>query len=260
MAFDVTILEQAGPPVLATVRGHKVVVGMDVARLFGIEHKRLNEQVLRNGDRFDADFAFRLTSAEFNGLRSHFATSNEDGARGGNRYLPFAFTEHGVVMAATVLKTERAIAASKHIVRVFVAARHAATEGHPGQVPDWVRARWQERLGETLGKVLDAIVDPVSGSSVRQEAQAIATEGLAALKAHLQARGIENQQGLAEVRKLLGEADLISAQIAARHIETEHRRLALVAKQLRITLETQRYLDSGRPDGLMGVLQDIAAA
>ena len=62
------------------------------------------------------------------------------------------------------------------------------------------------------------------------------------------------------MRKLLGEADVISAQIAARHVETEHRRLALVAWQPRITLETQRYLESGRPDGLMGVLQDIAAA
>jgi len=90
--------------------GRKVLLDADLALLFGVPTKRLNEQVRRNANRFPADFMFRLTDHKVTALRSQTATSKP--RRGGRRYLPYAFTEHGAIMAATILNTPRAIEVS----------------------------------------------------------------------------------------------------------------------------------------------------
>ena len=98
----------------------------DLAALYGVRTKRFNEQVRRNRDRFPADFMFRLTDQEFKILRSQFATSSlgpRQASWGGQRYLPFAFTEHGAIMAATILNTPRATEVSVFVVRAFVRLR-----------------------------------------------------------------------------------------------------------------------------------------
>ena len=107
------------------VRGSKVLLDSDLAELYGVTTKRLNEQVRRNPVRFPPDFVFRLTDQEFGRLRSQVATSNTAVGRGGRRYLPHAFTEHGSVMAANVLNSRRAIEVSVYIVRAFVGLRQA---------------------------------------------------------------------------------------------------------------------------------------
>ncbi len=91
------------------IRGQQVMLDSDLARLYGVETKRLKEQVKRNINRFPTDFMFELTKDETLSLRSQFATSNQDGGRGGNRYMPFVFTENGVAMLSSVLKSETAI-------------------------------------------------------------------------------------------------------------------------------------------------------
>jgi len=103
------------------IRGHKVMLDSDLAELYGVTTRRLNEQVRRNRDRFPADFAFLLTRPEFAILKSHFATSSS--GWGGRRKLPYAFTEHGVVMAANVLQSPVAVRASIQVVRAFVRLR-----------------------------------------------------------------------------------------------------------------------------------------
>lgn len=106
------------------IRGQKVLLDADLAALYGVPTKRFNEQVRRNLARFPADFMFQLTEEEFAALRSHFATSNEKPAgRGGRRYLPFVFTEHGAIMAATILNSQRATEVSVYVVRAFVELR-----------------------------------------------------------------------------------------------------------------------------------------
>jgi hypothetical protein len=102
-------------------RGHKVILDSDLAELYGVPVKRLNEQVKRNRDRFPDDFMFRLNAEELASLRSRNATSNP--GRGGRRYAPYAFTEHGAIMAATVLNSERAVEMSVFVVRAFVRLR-----------------------------------------------------------------------------------------------------------------------------------------
>jgi phage regulator Rha-like protein len=103
------------------IRGHKVMLDSDLAELYRVSTKRLNEQVKRNKSRFPADFLFQLSAEEAQALRSRFATSIS--RRGGRRYRPFAFTEHGAVMLATVLNSAVAVQASIQVVRAFVKLR-----------------------------------------------------------------------------------------------------------------------------------------
>jgi len=103
------------------IRGEKVIIDADLAALYGVETRSLNQQVIRNLDRFPGDFMFRLTRQELRALISQFAISN--GGRGGRTKCPYAFTEHGAIMAASVLNTPRAVEMSVFVVRAFVRLR-----------------------------------------------------------------------------------------------------------------------------------------
>jgi hypothetical protein len=105
------------------LREQKVLLDSDLAALYGVETRRLNEQVRRNRERFPKDFIFELTAEEFANLKSQFATSSW----GGRRKLPLAFTEHGAIMAATVLNSPRAVEVSVYVVRAFVRLRELAS-------------------------------------------------------------------------------------------------------------------------------------
>jgi hypothetical protein len=108
------------------IRGERVILDADLAALYGVTTKTLNQAVRRNRHRFPADFMFRVAIDEAEILRSQFATSSP--GYGGRRYLPYAFTEHGVAMLSSVLRSERAIAANILIIRTFVQLRHALNE------------------------------------------------------------------------------------------------------------------------------------
>jgi len=128
---------------ILTLRREKVILDADLAEIYGVPTKRLNEQVKRNADRFPADFVFQLTPAELAALRSQFATLNTqptdfhyDGAlrsqfvilktgRGQHlKFRPYAFTEHGALMAANVLNSSEAVKMSVYVVRAFIKQRH----------------------------------------------------------------------------------------------------------------------------------------
>jgi hypothetical protein len=104
---------------IIVLRGHKVLLDADLAALYGVTTTRLNQQVRRNRQRFPTDFLFEVTAEEFPTLKLHFATSSW----GGRRKLPFAFTEHGAIMVATVLNSPRAVEMSVYVVRAFVKLR-----------------------------------------------------------------------------------------------------------------------------------------
>lgn len=111
---------------ILTLRGQRVILDHDLARLYGVSTKRLNEQVKRNQERFPEDFMFQLEVQEVASLRSQTATSK--GAKGGRRYRPYVFTEHGAVMAANVLSSKVAIHASIIVVRTFIRMRTMLAE------------------------------------------------------------------------------------------------------------------------------------
>ncbi|MEO8534339.1 MAG: ORF6N domain-containing protein [Flavobacterium sp.] len=101
------------------IRGQKVMLALDLALLYEVETKRLNEQVKRNLLRFPKDFMFQLNENEFENLKSQIATSSW----GGSRTLPFAFTEHGILMLSSVLKSDKAIQTNIQIMRIFTKVR-----------------------------------------------------------------------------------------------------------------------------------------
>lgn len=107
-------------------RGVKVMMARDLALLYGVETKVLNQAVRRNKARFPADFMFQLTTGETENWRSQFVTSNSD--RMGVRHAPYVFTEQGVAMLSSVLKTERAIMVNIQIIRTFTKLREIMSE------------------------------------------------------------------------------------------------------------------------------------
>lgn len=139
-------------PRIVTVRGQRVVMDADLAALYGVETKRFNEAVKRNLAKFPADFMFALTQAEWDSLRSQIATLKA--GRGRHRkYLPHAFTEHGALMAATILNSPRAVDVALYVVRAFVRLRElAATHGDLAQRLDELEAK-TEVLAESHDNV-----------------------------------------------------------------------------------------------------------
>ncbi len=135
MNNKVVVLTRRVESKILVIRGRKVILDRDLAALYGVKVKRLNEQVKRNADRFPSDFVFRIRRSD---LRSQIATSkifqkdaakvkpgNGPDGRGGRRYQPFAFTEHGAIMAASVLNSTKAVEMSIFVVRAFVRMRQA---------------------------------------------------------------------------------------------------------------------------------------
>ena len=115
-----TLLNESIESLIREIRGEKVILDSDLARLYGVTTKRLNEQVKRNRERFPDDFVFRLTGKESAPSRSQIATLK----RGQNlKYIPNAFTDHGDIMAANVLNTPRAVKMSVFVVRAFLKMR-----------------------------------------------------------------------------------------------------------------------------------------
>ena len=169
------------------IRGMKVMLDFDLAELYQVETKRLKESVRRNIERFEGeDFMFELTVEEYNSLiislRSQIATSKE---KGGRRYMPFAFTEQGVAMLSSVLKSERAILVNRSIIRTFVSIRKyiMSTTMITAEL-EAIKAKLQlmERndeenleaindLSEDMRKEIDTIYKAIAALSVKEPSQ-----------------------------------------------------------------------------------------
>lgn len=128
MSKAAIVLEKKVGSKILVLRNQRVILDSDLAELYGVPVKQLNQQVKRNRYRFPKDFLFRLTHVEYRNLRSQFVTSSS--SHGGRRSLPQAFTEHGAIMAATVLNSKRAIEMSVFVVRAFVRMRDALVLNH----------------------------------------------------------------------------------------------------------------------------------
>ena len=130
---------------ILTIRGQRVMLDSDLAKIYGVSTMRLNEQLKRNRERFPKDFAFQLTQQEFANLISQIAISS---LHGGRRKLPWVFTEHGAIMLATVLNSPVAVEASVRVVRAFVYMREQLLK--LGQIS---AADVMKKLAELEGRV-----------------------------------------------------------------------------------------------------------
>jgi ORF6N domain len=139
-----------------------VLLDAELATLYGVTTKRFNEQVRRNRERFPADFMFQLSALEAETLRSQIATSNAPPrGRGGRRYRPYAFTEHGAIMAAMILSSPHAVEMSVYVVRAFVQLRELlASNKELARRFAQLETRLDKRLTEhdvTIAAILSAI-------------------------------------------------------------------------------------------------------
>ena len=122
-----TLVQIPVESVIYTLRGQKVILDTDLAKIYDVETRRLNEQIKRNADRFPGDFMFRLTQDEWEELRL-LRSQNAILKRGQHRkYTPYAFTEHGALMAANILKSKTAVSMSIYVVRAFIRMREELT-------------------------------------------------------------------------------------------------------------------------------------
>ena len=156
------------------IREHKVMLDRDLAELYGVETRALNQAVRRNLSRFPPDFMFQLSAKEEDSLRSQFVISNKNSlrsqivtsnkGRGGRRYLPYAFTEHGIVMLSSVLNSERAAQMNIIVVRAFVRLREmiAANKDLAARIEKIERRQEKtssviEILAEDIGRLAEDI-------------------------------------------------------------------------------------------------------
>ena len=158
-------------PMIRVIRGQQVMLDRDLAQLYGVETRRINEQVKRNIERFPDDFMFQLNKEEFEDWRSHFATSNS--VIMGARRLPYAFTEQGIAMLSSVLKSQTAVDVNIRIMRAFVSMRRfIATNAQLFQRLETIEYHQLEmkqhqevtdkRIDEVF-KRLDANIPPIQG-------------------------------------------------------------------------------------------------
>lgn len=137
------------------LRHRRVILDVDLAELYGVTVKRLNQQVTRNAERFPSDFMFQISAREHEVLRLQIATSKT--GSGGRRYLPYAFTEHGAIMAATVLNSKMAVAMSVFVVRAFVRLREMLATNRRLAAKIYELEKRMDGNDETLIDLFDAI-------------------------------------------------------------------------------------------------------
>ncbi len=151
------------------IRGCKVMLDSDLAELYQVPTKVLNQAVRRNLDRFPADFMFQLNEEELENLRSQFVTSST--GHGGSRYLPYAFTEHGVAMLSSVLSSKRAVALNILIIRAFVRLReYLATHKDLARKLEDVERTQQEHSAhiEQIYGYIQRLIEPAPETSKRR--------------------------------------------------------------------------------------------
>lgn len=246
------------------VRGRPVVFDADLAAYFGVETRRLTQAVKRHRARFE-DYAFQITRGELAKLKRVGALRRSD--VGGRRTLPWIFTEHGVIMAAMVLKSDRAVAASRKVVEAFLTARSHRAVALPVAKPrpasvkiTPLKSRLLTRLRDHLEALMTAQLDPKTGKSVREETEVFISEGLANVKARLQRKGLENEEIEARVLKFVADAEESRARAATQRQMTERQRLINQANQLRLVIRAEIAMTSGEVSDLLEVLDDLGHA
>ena len=248
------------------VDGQLVILDSDLAKIFDYSTGRLNEVVKRNATRFPENFTKLLEGEALEPLISQNAISKPPG-RGGRRKGVRVYSEHGVVMVATLLKSDKAIAASQFIVNVFVEARRNQLPLDSGQNlpvkidPKGAIAQPNPALGQKIERVieglLDSIIDPSRGATVRDEAQRVLSEGIASLKALIKSPQMTQEKAIADITLKIREAEKVAAETQAIDVETQHRQFALIVKQLRMVMAAQAFLAHQDQGLLLQVLEDL---
>ena len=153
------------------IRNQKVMLDRDLAMLYGVETKRLKEQVKRNLNRFPNDFMFVLSKDEFQNWRSQIATSNSE--KMGLRYAPMAFTEHGVLMLSSVLNSEKAIQTNIQIMRIFTKTRQMLSDNSDLRIEFEIMKNKIENQGKNIELVFQYVDELMEKKEIIPEREKI---------------------------------------------------------------------------------------
>lgn len=252
------------------VAGRPVLLDRDVASYFEVETRALNQALRRNPTRFDS-YAWQLSNRDYKRLKTRGVL--QTAGRGGRRTIPLVFTEHGIVMAATVLNSERAIAACRRIVEAFVAFRLNETRG-AATTPDVetkpmrpvggvmladLKSSLLPKLRERFEALLAAEINPRTRKTVREETEAFIAEGIDHFKERLKAKGLANEEIEARVLKFIAEAEEARARAATERQMTERQRIRNQANQLRLMIRAEIAFSSGEVADLLEVLDALGS-
>jgi len=246
------------------IRGERVLLDADLAAVFEVETRVFNQAIKRNLDRFPESWAFELTPEEFDNLKSQSVISS--GTWGGRRTPPWVFSEHGVVMAASVLQSDRAKAVMQFVVDVFVRARRGQL-GKKELAPTDAKAviaaggrAFSRRLQGMIERLMDAMVDHENQRTLRNEAQAVFKESIDHIRAKLGRAGFENEEIAARATKLLAEAEATKATAAKTRAEADEIALRTLARKLAMVLQAEQAMTRGEMEGFLMVLKELGKA
>jgi len=241
---------------IRTIRGEHVILDSDLAAIFGVETRQLNQQAKRNPGKFPEDFRFQLNVEEFESLKSQNVISK----RGGRRTAPYAYTEHGVLQAANVITSALADSMSVFVIRAFVEMRELLKlqENITTQKQEALTNKTESagklqkfmqeigpKLEQAMEQVMSTVIDPKMGTTVRQEAHDIIHESISHLKERLKKTGLENEEIAARITKLLAEAEREKAETRKLNAETDQMEFLMMARKLKLVLEAQRLFYAG---------------
>lgn len=260
---------------ITSIRDKDVILDSDLARIYGEATKRINERVKRNIGKFPEDFRFQLTQEEFDSLESQIATSK----RGGRTYLPYAYTEHGVLQIANLINSELADSISVFVIRAFVEMREVlalktkitGNETHPKKEAGKKLSKFLKDIGpkleQTLENVMDTVVNSKTGTTLGQEGQDLIVESIAHLKSKLKKSGLENEEIAANITKLLAEAQKERAETRRINAESEQLEFLTMIRKLKLVLEARKlyYIENENKeemqkiDSFVSLLKDYTA-
>jgi len=273
MSYNSLSIIESTKNIIKNIRVQFVIIDSDLANIYGVETKRLNEQVRRNIHKFPVDFMFLLNYEEFDTLRSQNATS-----KGGRRYLPYAFTEHGVLQAANVLNSPLANSMSIFVIRAFIELRQVffsqqeiiTKTSHHNTVAitdEKINRFFQDikpKLLSAVNHILEAVVDNEKGKTIKEEARDLLKESIQNLKDRLKKTGLENEEIAARITKILSEAEKERAIARKTNAESEQIEFITTVRKLRLVLEAHQLLQGNLPaetkqiDSFLSILKDLA--
>jgi hypothetical protein len=259
MAMSIPALDASA---VHEVRGERVMLDADLAALFAVETRVFNQAFKRNQDRFPAPWAFELTEEEWENLRSHFVMPSW----GGRRTLPWVFTEHGVVLAASLLNSDRAKAVMQLVVEVFVRVRRGGIGANvlAGAGPEPVvaasRLSISKRLQSMIERLMESMVNQEDSRKLRDEAQAVFRESIEHIKSRLGRASFENEEIAARAAKLIAEAESTRATAAKTRAQADEIAVRTMARKLAIVMEAERAMARGEMAGFLEVLKQLGTA
>ena len=249
--------------VIFIARGKPVIMDDDLAELFGTTTKKLNQQVKRNIERFEERFVFQLTTEEYALLRSQSVTAKT--RHGGRRSMPWVFTEHGIPMAASVLRNPRAVEAMKLVVDVFVATRRQALSGASGREMQRAgrqqhedRRRIREKVAKMAEVLLDYEINKRDQTSVKDEIEKLTASVLDNVKAQLATKAIQNEDIIADIQRKLAEAEKLRAEARKTNAEAEAIDLKNFRERLDILKSIESSLDYGDVTPVLSTMDALA--